>query len=51
MALMRCPGCGAIVGDYPDVKPTNEDGTAEDEFDCFDCVLKSLGDSDDDDAA
>jgi hypothetical protein len=47
MALMRCPRCGEIVGDYPDVKPTAEDGTAVDQFDCFDCVLAELGDSDD----
>lgn len=44
MALMRCPGCGAIVGDYPDVVPTDPDGTAEDEYLCFECVLASLGD-------
>jgi hypothetical protein len=42
MALMRCPQCHEIVGDYPDVKPTFEDGTAEDEFLCFDCICENL---------
>lgn len=46
MALMRCPGCGEITGDYPDVAPEREDGTADDEYLCFDCVLSSLGDRD-----
>ncbi len=47
MALMRCPQCHEIVGDYPDVEPTAEDGTAVDTGPCFDCVLRSLGDYDD----
>jgi hypothetical protein len=47
MALMRCPTCGEITGDYPDVEPTSPDGTAVDKYDCFDCVLAELGDSDD----
>lgn len=47
MALMRCPRCHEIVGDYPDVAATADDGTAVDEFLCFDCVLAEMGDSDD----
>jgi hypothetical protein len=48
MALMRCPECQQIIGDFPDVEPTEPDGkTAIDDGPCFDCVLTSLGDYDD----
>ena len=47
MALMRCPECRQIVGDYPDVEATEPDGTAFDVAACYDCVLRSLGDYDD----
>jgi len=48
MALMRCPQCHEIVGDYPDVEATNADGTAVDKFLCYDCVCAGLeGYSDD----
>ena len=53
MALMRCPRCHEIVGDYPDVAATADDGTAVDKFDCFDCFdcvsaeLEGYDDSDD----
>jgi len=42
MALMRCPQCHEICGDFPDVKATNEDGTAVDTVICFDCVCENL---------
>lgn len=48
MALMRCPRCRAICGDFPDVEPTMPDGTALDADLCFDCVLAELGDPGDD---
>jgi hypothetical protein len=45
MALMRCPKCRQIVGDYPDVTATEDDGTAVDEFNCYDCVVALTDDS------
>ena len=48
MALMRCPRCHEIVGDYPDVAATNVDGNAVDKLDCFDCVCSELEGYDDD---
>jgi hypothetical protein len=48
MALLRCPVCRTeITGDFPDVEATEPDGTAFDEFPCFDCVLAGMGDTDD----
>ena len=48
MALLKCPRCKTeITGDDPAAVATEPDGTAFDEFPCFDCVLAELGDTDD----
>ena len=49
MTLLRCPTCRtAITGDFPDVTPTEPDGTAFDKFPCLDCVIADeLGDPED----
>ncbi len=47
MALVRCPMCHGICGDFPDVAGTEPDGTAIDDCPCFECTLDALGDPDD----
>lgn len=38
MALVRCPRCRQITGDFPDVEATLPDGTALDSWLCLDCM-------------